>query len=205
MAYKDMIRAVIGSEFRPLAKRTGFQGTGRAWEYWRRMGEVVQTLEIQIATVVQQEADFSIQVGLSFDGLRATPVDRPVGSDFRRNLGHLMPGAPLRWSVTPATDLDAFRANLRTVLELAIADLDAIDSARAFLRHRWSGGMADRDLAARLHYGLGEYEAALAELRRMERFFHHMGAAAMIERYGLVELRPLVGLAASGAERGTGS
>jgi hypothetical protein len=201
---KDTLRDVIRTEFRPLAHRTGFRGAGRAWEYRRRMGEVVQSIQFQIATIVRQEAEFSIYVGLSFDGPRATmgmplpEVDGPgsTGSEFLRNLHHLTAEAPLRWAVSPTTDLDAFRANLRVVLELAIAELDAIDSARAFLRHRWSGGMADRVLAARLYYSLGEYAAALEELRRAERYFLHMNVAETIERYHLAELRPWAALGA---------
>ena len=85
MAIKDMIRAAIRSEFRPLSQRTGFRGAGRAWEYRRRMGEVVQSIEFQVATVVQQEADFSIHVGLSFDGLR-TMGGRPLAAGVERGL-----------------------------------------------------------------------------------------------------------------------
>ena len=196
MQAKDLINTVVNLAVKAPAKAAGFKKAGL--NFYRRRGEVVHVVNFQLSHGnFADEGRFYVNVGVSFDplwGLAGKPApDRPkeYQCQFRRRLENLVDGTAEAYEVSATTDLEGLAGEIGGHFQRLVSELDRIDSLRSFLAHRWLKQGNHRVLAARLHYVLGELDAAEAELQRAVEFFADRGLTAgeLIEEYRLVDLR----------------
>lgn len=158
----DRVKLLVRRALAPTLKRAGFRAKGV--RFHRRQGASTQVVEVQSSAANSaDEARFRVNAGVALDALadggRAPATPMPAGCDWSCCL---MENADAWWVVDRTCELEPLEARLEGAAAKLVTLLDALCDPRALLARR--PGAEDR---ARLHYALGEDEAALATLQEL--------------------------------------
>ncbi|MHC5537140.1 DUF4304 domain-containing protein [Singulisphaera rosea] len=198
---KDIIVDAIGRAVVPLLKDAGFRKTGLRFQ--RAMGGIVQVIDFQLSqSNFADTGRFYVNVALGFDllwGLEAKPRPvrpKPHECQVSKRMEELVAGTPDRWDVSASTEIDKLAERLSVSISTLLIDLNGITSIGSLLGKGWQEIGADLITRSRLHYVTGDYEAALADLRRASEFFSDrrgMSLRELIRRNGMSELAGRIG------------
>ncbi|MEM7587129.1 MAG: DUF4304 domain-containing protein [Acidobacteriota bacterium] len=195
--FDDVVRRGVTSMLRPY----GFRKSGL--NFHRRNGDVIQVVNLQNSHGSSPAAKrFYINVGLSFDDLcRLTgteQLDRPKeyeceGRGTRARLEELIDDVPERWEVranrdAPGRVLD----NLKPALAQLACELQIIENALSYRRHRWFERSRPSQENAQILYLLGDREAAWNEVLALCALFRDRKTMSRpgwwLRKLGLAEL-----------------
>jgi hypothetical protein len=198
MTVRDILSKAVAVRVAGLAKARGFRKKGLTFH--RTHGQTTQVIHFQLSRGnTADEGVFYVNVGISFDAVAAlggTTTGQVViageALHFGARLEDLAPGAPEEWAVTMQTDAHALGEQLGAALASVIDQLEAVESPASMLRTFALDDGAQRILRATLEYVTGNYDAALAELRRVAAQFadrQGMSVERLIEVNRLQELK----------------
>ena len=190
---RDTLTNVLAAGFNARAKAAGFRKTGLNFE--RKFGETTQLIGLQLDKAnVGAVGGFFINLGIVLDSLRQPPA-RLVVAGKPVHFGHrgerFAAGVPAYYTLNEQTDAVQLGVALATELEPALLRFDRIDSAAALLREFPLERGFERELRACIEYALGDYDAAIADLRLLSSQFAErrgMTLEALIARLGMDEL-----------------
>jgi hypothetical protein len=163
------LTAVVTAVMKPLAARGGYRKERLI--YRRRRGETLQVIGFPLSRGnVAGTARVYVDLAIAFDALYALEGRSPPAAlrehegHFRSRLEDLVSDAPPWWTLDVTTDPAALGAALGEALRRATDLLDAIDGPGALLRLAPLDRGTERYLRAQLHYVLGDFDAALADV-----------------------------------------
>lgn len=201
MTVRDILSEAIAVSVAGLAKARGFRKKGLTFR--RKHGQTTQVINFQLSRGNSaDEGDFYVNIGISFDAVTAlsgsTTGELVIAGEtvhFGARLRELSPGTPAEWAITQQTDAHALGERLGAALAPVIDRLEAVESPASMLREFPLDEGARRILRATLEYVGGDFNAALADLKRVAAEFadrQGMSVEHLIERHRLHELRRLV-------------
>ncbi len=201
MTVRETLTEAVAASVAGLAKARGFKK--KALTFRRKHGQTEQVINFQLSHGnTAEEGSFYVNVGISFDAVTtlggATAGQVVIAGDavhFAARLEELVPGTPEEWPVTARTDARALGARLGAALAPVMERLEAIESPASMLREFALDQGSERILRATLEYVGGNFDAALAELKRVAAEFadrQGMSVETLVKRLCLKELEKRV-------------
>lgn len=168
---RELFDDVVRTAVHPRLKALGFRK--KATNFRRRHGGCVQVVNLQSSDASTIDCKmFYVNVGIAFDdvcrltGEEIVEAPREFECDERglsARLECLVPDAEERWVLTRST-VEEVRERLDHCMSRLADGLEHLDGVAAFGSHEWLVA-ATPEGRARIHWLLGDREAALAELK----------------------------------------
>jgi hypothetical protein len=189
---RDTLSKALAAGFNARAKAAGFRKTRLNFE--RTLGATTQLIGFQLSKAnLGARGGFFVNFGIVLDSLplarvNASVAGKPVHVAYRGE--ELAEGALSYCEIDEKSDPIAVGAQLVAALEPALQRLERIDSGAALLRELGLDRGFERELRARIEYALGDYDAALQDLRLLVAKFGDRGMTleSLIESNRLDEL-----------------
>jgi hypothetical protein len=194
--FDDMVKHAVT----PFLKPIGFRKSGQ--NFHRRHKEVVQVVNFQSSHgSTWSEKFFNINVGIAFDDLcrlrnieiLEKPKEYECSSRGRRNrMEVLFPSAPKRWKISLKCQPDVVERQMKECMQELSAELQKIDSIRAYSQHPWFDRFRPRAMNAQILNLLEDFDAAWQEVTDLCKSFADREGLSdpgwWVEDLGLVKL-----------------